>query len=99
MTARTRLEPSRFAALARALLADRAGTAAIEFGLIASTLLLIMLNGVEVARYYYGKMQLQNAVQMAGQAVWDHCDTTAKIPTSACSGVSTKITNALQSNC
>ena len=43
-------------------------------------------------------MELQNAVQMASQAVWKLCDTTAKLPTSTnCSGRSTTITNALQS--
>jgi Flp pilus assembly protein TadG len=77
---------------------DQSGTASIEFGVVVSTLLMIMLNGIEVARYYFLKMELQNAVQTAGQAVWNYCNTSTKLPTStACSGVSTKITNALQS--
>jgi Flp pilus assembly protein TadG len=75
----------------------RAGTATIEFAIVASALLMVMLNGVEVARYYFAKMELQNAVQMAGQAVWKLCDTTAKIPTNTnCTNRDTKITNSLQ---
>lgn len=60
--------------------------------------MMIMLNGVEVARYYYGRMELQNAVQMASGAVWKLCDTSAKLPTSTnCANRNTKITTALQS--
>lgn len=88
---------SRIARLLRELRRCVAGAAAIELGLIASTLSVVMLNGVEIARYYYARTELQNAVQMASQAVWKLCDTTAKIPTStACTGRDTKITNSLQ---
>jgi Flp pilus assembly pilin Flp len=77
---------------------NRRGTASIEFGVVAGTLVLVMLNGVEVARYYYGKTQLQNAVNMAGAAVWDACETLAQLPTSSnCSTRGTRLTNALQS--
>lgn len=97
---------SRFAAIltrllgtGRLLRSNRSGTASIEFGLIAGTLVLVMLNGVEVARYYYAKMELENAVHMAAQAVWDECETTAQIPTNSnCSGRNTRMTNALQSS-
>lgn len=61
-------------------------------------MLAVMLNGIEGARYYYGRMELQNAVQMASQAVWKLCDTSAKLPTSTnCANRNTKITAALQS--
>ena len=84
--------------IGRRLRESTAGTATIELALVASTLLLVTLNGVEIARFYFAKMELQNAVQMASQTVWKLCDTTAKLPTSTnCSGRSSKITNALQS--
>jgi Flp pilus assembly protein TadG len=82
-----------------ALRHDRQGTASIEFGLIAGTLIVVMLNGVEVARYYYAKMELENATHMAAQAVWDECETMSQIPTNTnCSGRNTRMTNALQSS-
>jgi Flp pilus assembly protein TadG len=80
------------------LRACRAGTATIEFALMASSLLLVMLNGVEIARFHFAKMELQNAVQMASQAVWKLCDSTSKTPTSTnCTNRDTKITTSLQS--
>jgi Flp pilus assembly protein TadG len=79
-------------------LRDETGAATVEFALSTGVLLTVMLNGVEIARYFYIKMQLQHAVQMAGQAVWKTCDTAAKVPvTINCSGRTAAITTALQS--
>ena len=99
MSRRLTCRPSgKLAALVARLRADRAGTATIEFGMVVSVMLMVMLNGVEVARFYYSKMEVQNAVQMAGQAVWKLCDSTSKTPTSSnCTNRDTKITTALQS--
>jgi Flp pilus assembly protein TadG len=78
---------------------SRSGTASIEFGVMAGTLVLVMLNGVEVARYYFAKTELANAVHMAAQAVWDECETTAQLPTSSnCSGRNTRMNNGLHSS-
>jgi Flp pilus assembly protein TadG len=88
----------RLRSILSALRRERSGTASIEFGVVAGTLVLVMLNGVEVARYYYAKMELQNAVHMAGQAVWDNCETAAQLPTNTnCTNRDTRMTNALQS--
>jgi Flp pilus assembly protein TadG len=79
-------------------LRDETGAATVEFALSTGVLLTVMLNGVEIARYFYIKMQLQHATQMAGQAVWKTCDTAAKVPvTINCSGRTSAITTALQS--
>lgn len=82
----------------RRLLRDEGGAAAVEMALVMVAFSSLMLNGVEVARYYYAQMQLQNATQMAGQAVWKVCDTAGEAPVTVnCSARTTAITNALQS--
>jgi len=77
---------------------DRSGLAAMEFGLVLSMLVLLTLNGVEAARYYYGQMELQNAAQMGGQAAYNKCDIDHLPATTKCSGLSTAISTALQSS-
>ncbi|MEO6716394.1 MAG: TadE/TadG family type IV pilus assembly protein [Novosphingobium sp.] len=80
------------------LLQDESGLAALELALVASTLSMLMLNGVEIARFYFAKMEVQNAAQMAAQNVWKVCDTAAKSPvTRNCSGRTTAMTTGLQS--
>lgn len=80
------------------LLRDESGLAAMELALVAGTLSTVMLNGVEIARFYFAKMEVQNATQMAAQKVWKTCDTPAKAPvTINCSGRTTAITTGLQS--
>ncbi len=82
----------------RRLPRDEAGSGAVEFALVMTVLSALMLNGIELARFAYAKMQLQNATQMAAQAVWKTCDTAAELPvTINCAGRTTAITNALQS--
>ena len=82
----------------RRLLRDKTGAAAVELALVMGTLTTVMLNGVEIARYYYAQMQVQNATQMAGQAVWKTCDSASKAPaTVRCPGRTAAMTNALQS--
>ena len=80
------------------LLREESGLAAMELALVAGTLSTVMLNGVEIARFYFAKMEVQNATQMATQAVWKTCDTPSKSPvTINCPARTTVITNALQS--
>ena len=80
------------------LLRDESGVAALELALVAGTLSTVMLNGVEIARFYFAQMEVQNASQMAAQNVWKTCDTQAKAPvTINCSARTTAITTGLQS--
>ena len=70
----------------------------MELALVAGTLSTVMLNGVEIARFYFAKMEVQNATQMAAQNVWKTCDTPSKAPvTSNCSARTSAITTGLQS--
>lgn len=73
------------------------GVAGIEFALVASLLVFLMLNGIDVARYAYIKMQVDNAAQIGSQAAWKACDP-AKLPaTILCSNLTTAVTHAVQS--
>jgi len=79
-------------------LRDESGAAAVEFALVAGTLVSLMLNGIEIGRYYFIRMEVQNATQMAVQSVWKICDTAAENPvTVRCSGRTSAITRGLQS--
>ena len=80
------------------LLRDQSGVAALELALVAATLSTVMLNGIEIARFYFAKMEVQSAAQMAAQNVWKTCDTPAKAPvTRNCSARTAAITTGLQS--
>lgn len=89
---------------ARALLStlrrlrDESGAASVEFALVMGTLTTLMLNGLEVGRFYFIKMEVENAAQMAAQSVWKICDTPSENPvTIRCSGRTNAITRGLQS--
>ncbi|MFC4172918.1 TadE/TadG family type IV pilus assembly protein [Microvirga sp. GCM10011540] len=55
---------------------DCRGVAGIEFALVAGTLSVLMLNVVEIGRYAYIRMQVENAAQVGAQAAWRACDQT-----------------------
>jgi|EndMetStandDraft_5_1072996.scaffolds.fasta_scaffold211351_2 Flp pilus assembly protein TadG len=79
-------------------LRDDCGAATVEFALVTGTLVSLMLNGIEIGRYYFIRMEVQNATQMAVQAVWKICDTASENPvTVRCSGRTSAITRGLQS--
>ena len=59
---------------------DHRGVAGIEFALVAGALCILLLNGIEVARYAYTVMQVQNAAQIGAQAAWKACDPTKELP-------------------
>lgn len=82
----------------RRFIADTRGAAAAEFVLWILLLTLPVFNAVDIATYAYQRMQLELAAQAGAQAAWHACDTAAKLPaTQNCSGLSTKITNAVSS--
>jgi Flp pilus assembly protein TadG len=87
----------RFIRAWRPIAGDARGVAALEFALIAGSLVFAMLNTVDVARYYYARMQVQNAAQMGGQSAWQTCNVPNLPATTNCSGLSAAVTTAVQS--
>lgn len=79
-------------------LRDKSGSATVEFALVMGTLTTLMLNGLEVGRFYFIKMEVGNAAQMAAQSVWNICDSPSENPvTVRCTGRTNAITRGLQS--
>ena len=78
---------------------DRRGVAAIEFSLFVGMLAFGLLNTADVSIYIYQRMELENAAQMGAQAAWQTCDpNNNQLPaTTNCPGLTTAITNAIQS--
>jgi hypothetical protein len=73
------------------------GVSGIEFAIVANVLLFLMLNGIDFARYFYIKMQVENAAQIGTQAAWKACEP-AKLPaTILCSGLAGAIKTAIES--
>jgi Flp pilus assembly protein TadG len=58
---------------------DQRGSISVEMALIASTLVYLLLNGVDLGRYLYLRTQVENATQAGAHAVWKTCDPT-KLP-------------------
>jgi Flp pilus assembly protein TadG len=79
------------------LRADKGGTAAIEFGLFVGLLSFSLLNTVDVSVYLYQRMQVENATEMAAEAAFKACDLSSLPATTKCAGLTTAITNAVQS--
>lgn len=95
--ARTIFHVRRFAGGLRALGRERRGTAAIEFAIFAGFLTLAVLNVADVSIYIYQRMQVENATEMGAQAAWKTCDLSHLPATTNCSGLSTAVTNSVQS--
>lgn len=83
--------------LLRALRQDTGGVAAVEFALIGTFLCVGMLNVVDVAAYAYQQMEVANAAEMGAQAAWQTCDQTMLPATTACAGLTSAVTAAIQS--
>ena len=66
--------------------------------MIAGVLLIALFNAVDVARYYYLRMEVENATQMAAQAGWKTCDVAHLPATTNCSGFSSAVTASVQSS-
>src|SRR5665811_1784665 len=80
-----------------AIRSDQRGTSAIEFSFFAGLLSLGMLNMTDVSIYLYQRMELENAAQMGVQAAWKTCDPNQLPATTNCPGLTSAITNAVQS--
>ena len=81
----------------RAFGREENGLAAIEFALIAGTLSVGLLNAVDVGVFAFKRMEVENAAQMGAQAAWKACDSSHIPATTACPGLSTAVTQAVQS--
>jgi Flp pilus assembly protein TadG len=71
--------------------------AGIEFTLIATVLVFLVLNGIDVARYAWTRMQVENAAQIGAQAAWKACDPEKLPVASKCAGFTAAVTAAVQS--
>jgi Flp pilus assembly protein TadG len=78
-------------------LRDERGMAGIEFTLIVSVLCFLFLNGIDVARYAWIRMQVENAAQIGAQAAWRTCDPNNLPVSCKSSAFTTPVTAAIQS--
>jgi Flp pilus assembly protein TadG len=77
---------------------DSRGAAAAEFALVATILVYMMLNVVDLGMYVFARMQVENAAQAAAEKAYSACEGTGTLTdvTSKCSGIATVITSAAQ---
>jgi Flp pilus assembly protein TadG len=75
---------------------DERGVAAVEFAIIVSVVMVALLNAVDVAKYFFERMQVENAAQMGAQSAWATCDTTKLPATTNCSALSSAVSAAIQ---
>jgi Flp pilus assembly protein TadG len=78
------------------------GAAAAEFALILGLLVIPVLNAVDLAVYAWNRMQVDNAAQVAVQAAWATCDSSANLPATPnayanCPGMPLAVVTAVQS--
>ena len=100
--ARPLKRPGRLARASRRLLVrlagDNSAMATVEFALTAGLIITAMANAVDVATYYFHRMEVQNATQMGAQAAWQTCDTTKLPATTNCPGLSAAVTAGIQAS-
>ena len=65
---------------------------------MAGIFIVALFNTIDVARYLYQRMELENAGQMAAQAAWKACDIAHLPATTNCPGLSAAVTASLQSS-
>ena len=84
-------------------LSNRSGTTIVawrESNLpwLPACLCILLMNGIEVARYAYTVMQVQNAAQVGAQAAWKACDPNKELPaTTKCPALNTAVAAAIKS--
>jgi Flp pilus assembly protein TadG len=84
--------------IARSFGEDIRAGAATEFGLLAMPVVLGLLNAVDLGRYEYRRIQVENAAQVAAQEAWQTCNTGSLLPaTQNCSALQSALTTAIQS--
>jgi Flp pilus assembly protein TadG len=77
---------------------DARGAAAVEFGFVGLMFITGVLNAVELGRFAYQKMQVENAAYAGAQQAWTTCkDQTTMLPaTQNCLGLNAAVTAAIQ---
>jgi Flp pilus assembly protein TadG len=83
--------------MVRRLAADRRGISGVEFAIISTVVSVAMLNALDIGRYIYQRMEVQNATQMGAQAAFSTCDTSHLPATTNCTGLTAAVTAAVQS--
>jgi Flp pilus assembly protein TadG len=86
---------SKLASRMKQLCSDRSGLAGIEFALASTALTVGLLNGLEVARWSFQRMEVANAVHSATLAAWNACDTKHLPATTKCTDSTTGLTAAI----
>ncbi|MGQ0741226.1 MAG: TadE/TadG family type IV pilus assembly protein [Alphaproteobacteria bacterium] len=76
---------------------ENRGVAAIEFAAFAGFLSIARLNVVDLARYVYERMQVENAAEMGAMAAFKTCDLNKVPATTKCSGLNSAINAAITS--
>ena len=75
---------------------DTRANATVEFAFVGMTLILMVMNAVDFGYYFYTRMQVENAAMMGSQAALNACTDQQLPATSNCAGVSTAISNGIQ---
>jgi Flp pilus assembly protein TadG len=73
------------------------GVAAIEFAAFAGFLSIALLNVVDLGRFLYQRMQVENAVEMGAMAAFRTCGINEVPATTKCSGLNSAISAAISS--
>ncbi len=77
---------------------NESGAAALEIALWSGLMVLPILSVVDIGFYLYQRMELENATQVAAQAVWTKCGTVYLPATTKCPGLNATINNAIQTS-
>lgn len=83
--------------LLRRLAKDTRGLAATEFALIGGMLIIALFNAVDLGRYAFAHMEVQNGAQMAAQNIWKNCAPPNLPASTSCTSWSNYATTGAQS--
>ena len=77
---------------------DEKGVVLVEFAFVSLALLYMLMNGLEVARWYYQRTEVSHAVHSASQTVLMSCDPQKQLPaTTNCPNFNTYVSEGLWS--
>jgi Flp pilus assembly protein TadG len=78
---------------------DRQAVASVEFALVSLAFITGVLNAVDIGRYAFQRVQVENAAYSGAQAAWKACsDQTTMLPaTQNCAGLNSAVTAGIHS--